>query len=156
MRQGPARPGLETHVVEFAPRLMAVQVDDGGGRVLRQQDRGTGRDRAHAKNTVEIVDGRRHAPHAVRRRQPPGNRHDRLLGRHPPRDELARLRPGGGRRAAASPSTTLRHLRPGHLRHRRMRAVERQVFGLVAPGYDMARTPRAPAGREARASTAPT
>lgn len=28
--------GLETHVVEFAPRLMALQVDEGGGRVLRR------------------------------------------------------------------------------------------------------------------------
>ena len=27
--------GLQTHVVEFAPRLMAVQVDDPGARVLR-------------------------------------------------------------------------------------------------------------------------
>ena len=27
--------GLATHVVEFAPRLMAVQVDEGGGRVLQ-------------------------------------------------------------------------------------------------------------------------
>ena len=27
--------GLETHVVEFAPRLMAVQLDDGGGALLR-------------------------------------------------------------------------------------------------------------------------
>src|SRR5450631_78191 len=26
--------GLETHVVEFAPRLMAVQIDDAGGRML--------------------------------------------------------------------------------------------------------------------------
>ena len=26
---------LETHVVEFAPRLMAVQIDDLGGKVLR-------------------------------------------------------------------------------------------------------------------------
>ena len=29
--------GLETHVVEFAPRLMPVQVDDGGSAVLRQR-----------------------------------------------------------------------------------------------------------------------
>ena len=29
--------GLETHVVEFAPRLMTVQVDDDGGRVLRNK-----------------------------------------------------------------------------------------------------------------------
>jgi len=29
--------GLTTHVVEFAPRLMSVQVDDGGGAILRQK-----------------------------------------------------------------------------------------------------------------------
>ena len=29
--------GLETHVVEFAPRLMALQVDDGGGAMLRRK-----------------------------------------------------------------------------------------------------------------------
>lgn len=29
--------GLKTHVVEFAPRLMAVQIDDGGGKILRQK-----------------------------------------------------------------------------------------------------------------------
>src|SRR5690606_24849984 len=29
--------GLETHVVEFAPRLMAVQLDEGGGQVLRSK-----------------------------------------------------------------------------------------------------------------------
>ncbi len=29
--------GLETHVVEFAPQLMAVQVDAGGGRLLKEK-----------------------------------------------------------------------------------------------------------------------
>ncbi len=29
--------GLETHVVEFAPRLMAVQLDEGGALMLRQR-----------------------------------------------------------------------------------------------------------------------
>ena len=29
--------GLETHVVEFAPQLMGVQIDSGGGRVLRDK-----------------------------------------------------------------------------------------------------------------------
>ncbi|MGH8908418.1 MAG: nitrite reductase large subunit NirB [Egibacteraceae bacterium] len=29
--------GLETHVVEFCPRLMPMQVDDGGGEVLRRR-----------------------------------------------------------------------------------------------------------------------
>ncbi len=34
--------GLETTVVEFAPRLMPVQVDDGGGQVLRRLVEGLG------------------------------------------------------------------------------------------------------------------
>ncbi|NEA43725.1 nitrite reductase large subunit NirB [Streptomyces sp. SID11385] len=29
--------GVETHVVEFAPRLMALQIDDGGGQLLREK-----------------------------------------------------------------------------------------------------------------------
>ena len=34
--------GLHTTVVELAPRLMAVQLDDGGGAALRTQGRGAG------------------------------------------------------------------------------------------------------------------
>ncbi|MEM5346416.1 FAD-dependent oxidoreductase, partial [Paraburkholderia azotifigens] len=49
--------GLQTHVVEFAPRLMAVQVDEGGGRMLRQKIAGLGVTAHTGKNTVEIVDG---------------------------------------------------------------------------------------------------
>ena len=48
---------LETHVVEFAPRLMAVQVDEGGGRVLRKKIEELGVTAHTQKNTVEIVDG---------------------------------------------------------------------------------------------------
>jgi nitrite reductase (NADH) large subunit len=48
--------GLQTHVVEFAPRLMAVQVDEGGGRVLRRKIEALGV-RVHTqKNTTEIID----------------------------------------------------------------------------------------------------
>ena len=49
--------GLMTHVVEFAPRLMAVQIDDGGGRVLRQKIAELGVGIHTGKNTTEIVDG---------------------------------------------------------------------------------------------------
>ncbi|GAB2848192.1 nitrite reductase large subunit NirB [Pseudoduganella ginsengisoli] len=48
---------LETHVVEFAPRLMAVQVDDGGARVLRAKIEALGVTVHTAKNTTAIVDG---------------------------------------------------------------------------------------------------
>ncbi len=49
--------GLKTHVVEFAPRLMAVQVDDGGGNILRKKIEDLGVSVHTQKNTREIVDG---------------------------------------------------------------------------------------------------
>ena len=49
--------GLQTHVVEFAPRLMAVQVDEAGGRVLRTKIEELGVQVHTGRNTVEIVDG---------------------------------------------------------------------------------------------------
>lgn len=49
--------GLETHVVEFAPRLMAVQVDDAGGTLLKHKIQELGV-RVHTnKNTQNITDG---------------------------------------------------------------------------------------------------
>ncbi|MDI1302279.1 MAG: nitrite reductase large subunit NirB [bacterium] len=52
--------GLETHVVEFAPRLMAVQLDDGGAKVLRRKIEALGVKVHTEKNTLEIVDGATH------------------------------------------------------------------------------------------------
>ena len=48
---------LDTHVVEFAPRLMAVQVDEGGARVLRRKIEELGVTVHTQKNTLAIVDG---------------------------------------------------------------------------------------------------
>ncbi|WP_430462368.1 nitrite reductase large subunit NirB [Thalassolituus sp. LLYu03] len=49
--------GLETHVVEFAPRLMAVQLDEGGGKLLRRKIESLGVTVHTEKNTKEIVAG---------------------------------------------------------------------------------------------------
>lgn len=49
--------GLETHVVEFAPRLMAVQLDEGGGKLLRRKIEDLGVTVHTEKNTKEIVAG---------------------------------------------------------------------------------------------------
>ena len=49
--------GLESHVVEFAPRLMAVQLDEGGGAVLRKKIENLGVGVHTEKNTKEIVPG---------------------------------------------------------------------------------------------------
>jgi nitrite reductase (NADH) large subunit len=49
--------GLEAHVVEFAPRLMAVQLDDGGGKLLRRKIEDLGVQVHTEKATNEIVAG---------------------------------------------------------------------------------------------------
>jgi len=49
--------GLETHIVEFAPRLMAVQIDDAGGAMLRRKIEALGVTVHTGKNTSLITDG---------------------------------------------------------------------------------------------------
>jgi len=49
--------GLEAHVVEFAPRLMAVQVDEGGGRLLKDKIAALGVGVHLNKATSRIVAG---------------------------------------------------------------------------------------------------
>ncbi len=49
--------GLQTHVVEFAPRLMAVQLDDAGGAMLRSKIEALGVTVHTGKNTSLITDG---------------------------------------------------------------------------------------------------
>lgn len=48
---------LDSHVVEFAPRLMAVQLDEGGGALLRTKIEALGVHVHTEKNTKEIVPG---------------------------------------------------------------------------------------------------
>ncbi len=49
--------GVETHVVEFAPRLMAVQLDDGGARLLQRKIEQLDVQVHTEKATTEIVAG---------------------------------------------------------------------------------------------------
>jgi len=133
--------GLETHVVEFASRLMAVQVDDAGGQMLRRAIEELGLVVHTGKNTLRIVDGetRRH-------------RMEFADGSHletdlivfsagiRPRDELARQSElGVGQRGGIMVDNFCR------TRDRDVYAIGEcaqwggKVFGLVAPGYDMAR-----------------
>jgi nitrite reductase (NADH) large subunit len=52
--------GVETHVVEFAPRLMVVQIDEAGGNMLQRKIEGLGVSVHTSKNTTEIIDGETH------------------------------------------------------------------------------------------------
>ncbi|HBL14556.1 MAG TPA: nitrite reductase (NAD(P)H), partial [Cyanobacteria bacterium UBA11162] len=47
--------GLQTHVVEFAPRLMPVQIDEAGGIMLRNKIEDLGVKVHTSKSTTEIV-----------------------------------------------------------------------------------------------------
>ncbi|GGB94463.1 nitrite reductase large subunit NirB [Pseudoduganella buxea] len=132
---------LETHVVEFSPRLMAVQVDDGGGRVLRNKIEQLGVTVHTGKNTLQIVDGEQGA-----------HRMEFADGSHldvdmivfsagiRPRDQLAReaglaVGPRGGIAIDNHCLTS----DPDVYAIGECALWNGQVFGLVAPGYDMAR-----------------
>jgi len=133
--------GLQTHVVEFAPRLMAVQVDEGGGRLLRRKIEDLGVQVHTEKNTQQIVAG------------------DECLNRMEfadgesletdlivfsagirPRDELARA--GGlelGERGGIVINNDCQTSDPDIYAIGECASWDGKIFGLVAPGYDMAR-----------------
>ncbi len=54
--------GLQTHVVEFAPQLMGVQVDEGGGRLLKNKIEALGVQvhTSKATNTISVGDSCRY------------------------------------------------------------------------------------------------
>ncbi|HKT99218.1 MAG TPA: nitrite reductase large subunit NirB [Paraburkholderia sp.] len=133
--------GLETHVVEFAPRLMAVQVDEDGGRMLRSKIEALGVTVHTQKNTTAIVDGESAA-----------NRMVFADGTHleadmivfsagiRPRDEIARacgLEVGA--RGGIVIDDACRTSDPDIYAIGECALWQGQIFGLVAPGYDMAR-----------------
>jgi nitrite reductase (NADH) large subunit len=134
--------GLEAHVVEFAPRLMAVQVDDAGARVLRGRIEELGVTVHTGKNTLEIVDGEA-GTHRMRFADGSHLDTDMIVfsAGIRPRDELARacelvLGPRGGVAVDDDCLTS----DPDIYAVGECAAWRGQLFGLVAPGYDMART----------------
>ena len=137
--------GLQTHVVEFAPRLMTVQVDDMGGRLLQRKIEALGVTVHTQKNTTEIIDG---AGLGV------GGRHKMMFADGSaletdmivfsagirPRDELARS--SGikmGERGGIVIDNDCRTSDPNIYAIGECALWEGKIFGLVAPGYDMAR-----------------
>ena len=137
--------GLATHVVEFAPRLMTVQVDDMGGRLLRRKIEALGVTVHTQKNTTEIVDG---AGMGI------GGRHRMVFADGSvletdmivfsagirPRDELARS--AGikmGERGGIEIDNHCRTSDPDIYAIGECALWGGKIFGLVAPGYDMAR-----------------
>ena len=137
--------GLQTHVVEFAPRLMAVQIDDGGGRVLRNKIEALGVTVHTQKNTLEIVDGSgmgiggRHAMKFADGSQLETDMIVFSAGIRP-RDELARV--SGlemGERGGIKVDKNCLTSDPNIYAIGECALSGGKIYGLVAPGYEMAR-----------------
>jgi len=132
---------LDTHVVEFAPRLMAVQVDDLGGLVLRRKIEELGVNVHTQKNTLRIVDGEG-ATHRMEFADGSFVETDMIVfsAGIRPRDELARitgltLGTRGGIEIDGDCLTSDPHI----YAIGECASWGGQTFGLVAPGYEMAR-----------------
>ncbi|MFF1796831.1 nitrite reductase large subunit NirB, partial [Kitasatospora sp. NPDC058263] len=136
--------GLSTHVVEFAPRLMAVQVDDGGGALLRRkiEDLGVTVHTSAAADAVatgpegrvralSLSDGRELAADLVV-----------FSAGIRPRDQLARdCGLPVGARGGIVVDERCRTADPAVLAIGECaQAADGRVYGLVAPGYQMAET----------------
>lgn len=133
--------GLDTHVVEFAPRLMAVQVDEGGGRVLRSKIEELGVHVHTSRNTAEITDGAT-ARHRMVFADGSHLETDMIVfsAGIRPRDELARQNAlAVGARGGIAIDSECRTSDHDIYAIGECAAWNDQTFGLVAPGYEMAR-----------------
>jgi len=134
--------GLETHVVEFAPRLMAVQLDEGGGMMLKNKMAALGVTAHISKNTAQIVDGDR-CFHKMCFTDGEELETDIVLfsAGIRPRDDMARA--SGlevGQRGGIVINNYCQTSDPDIYAIGECALWNGQIFGLVAPGYTMART----------------
>ncbi|MBA3846072.1 MAG: nitrite reductase large subunit, partial [Planctomycetes bacterium] len=134
--------GLTTHVVEFAPRLMGVQVDDGGGAILKRKIEKLGVGVHLGKSTKEIA---LHADGSVAglKFADGGELKADLVvfsAGIRPRDELAKA--CGltmGERGAVVIDEQCRTSDPEVSAIGEVALYKNRIYGLVAPGYHMAR-----------------
>ncbi|WP_331344797.1 nitrite reductase large subunit NirB [Cellvibrio sp. UBA7661] len=133
--------GLETHVVEFAPRLMAVQLDEGGGKLLRRKIESIGVKVHTQKATNEIVAGTE-ARYRMNFADGSHLETDMILfsAGIRPQDELARkcgigLGERGGIVVDNNCQTTVKDV----YAIGECALWNNRIYGLVAPGYQMAK-----------------
>ena len=134
--------GLETHVVEFAPRLMAVQLDEGGGDMLRSKIESLGVTVHTSKNTQKIIDGDQ-CFHKMVFADGEELETDLILfsAGIRPRDDIAKdndleIGPRGGIVIDDQCLTSDKDI----YAIGECALWNNRIFGLVAPGYQMART----------------
>ena len=139
--------GLVTHVVEFAPSLMGTQLDDGGGAMLRGMIEELGVSVHTGRNTVRIVTGEAgEAGESARYRMEfaDGDTLETDLvvfsAGIRPRDELARdCGLAVGERGGIVIDEGCATSDPNILAVGECALYDGRIFGLVGPGYEMAR-----------------
>jgi nitrite reductase (NADH) large subunit len=137
--------GLDTHVVEFAPRLMPVQVDEGGGAALLRTITGMGLSVHTGVGTQEILTGGEGgAVRAMKLSDGSELATDLVVfsAGVRPRDQLARdMGLTVGERGGITVDERCRTSDPAvYAIGECAQAVDGRVYGLVAPGYEMAQT----------------
>ncbi|MFL6604423.1 MAG: nitrite reductase large subunit NirB [Steroidobacteraceae bacterium] len=150
--------GLETNVVEFAPRLMALQVDEGGGQMLRRKIEALGVRVHTGKNTTNIAGGG-DARHCMNFKDGSSLQADVIVfsAGIRPRDELARAAGlAVGERGGIVVDDQCRTSDPDIYAIGECALWRGRIFGLVAPGYDMARVVAATVLAGAAKTTVPT
>ncbi|KOO10997.1 nitrite reductase, partial [Vibrio xuii] len=133
--------GLETHVVEFAPRLMAVQLEEGGGALLRRKIEDMGVAVHTEKATTEIVAGES-ARYRMNFADGSHLETDMVVfsAGIRPQDELARSSNIDiGERGGIVINNYCQTSQPDVYAIGECALWQNQVFGLVAPGYQMAK-----------------
>ncbi len=134
--------GLETHVIEFADRLMPLQVDEGGGVMLRRRVEDL-EVRVHtAMRTAEFAAGSDGAVDAIRFEGGDELSVDLVVfsAGIRPRDALARdCGLDVGERGGIVVDASCRTSDPQIYAIGECALVAGRIWGLVAPGYDMAR-----------------
>ncbi|GAA0482294.1 nitrite reductase large subunit NirB [Streptomyces sp. NPDC046215] len=134
--------GLETHVVEFAPRLMALQVDAGGGEVLRRKIEALGVVVHTGAGTERIDTGTDGRVRGMALSDGTDLATDLVVfsAGVRPRDQLARdCGLPVGERGGIVVDARCRTADPAVLAIGECAlAVDGRVYGLVAPGYAMA------------------
>ncbi|GAA1252396.1 nitrite reductase large subunit NirB [Janibacter melonis] len=131
---------VASHVVEFAPRLMPIQVDDGGGEALRRLITGLGVD-VRTGTATSRISGERGRVHRMHFADGPALPVDVvvLATGVRPRDELARA--CGleiGERGGVVVDDACRTTDPAISAIGEVACIEGRVWGIVAPGYAMA------------------
>ncbi|MCL1125079.1 nitrite reductase large subunit NirB [Shewanella surugensis] len=133
--------GMETHVVEFAPRLMAVQLDDGGAALLRRKIEALGVGVHTEKATTEIIKGE-DCRYRLNFTDDTYVETDMLVfsAGIRPQDELARQ--SGldlGQRGGIVINDQCQTSDPDIYAIGECALWQQRIFGLVAPGYAMAK-----------------